>query len=523
MDLRIEAESLARFFDLTPKVIVPAGDPLAESLAGDADEPLFEVWLFTAEGPAAGVVRPKGGAGDPAGRRVAVPNPPGGTCVLAARTAEGWAALQPLWKWWDDNGPRPASLHRCRDDAGAEAELLRVFLRAARQELSDVTAQATSAAAQVYELRCEYEQTRLAAESLRQEMLRLRRWPRLMRVNFAPDGRTCAPPGGTGTLAQPLPVSAEGLAGVDLHFPPVGPVAPDALVLVRLHALDMGRDLGLWRLTAPHLGRGWVRCWLPEALAVASHYLELRVEWPRGPAVPVSLADAGDWDELRARPSGPAPALDACVALSAWAGGVPGAPLKGGPAWCSPNADGSLEYSLCADEITSMRVRVPAGWENAPWHPLQMRDDGSFLLHPIGSFATSLLLPDGCATDVERVTAVVKITHPDARGDVEYALAASECDAADTLLDQADPASDPRFVAFSGWHTVPRDDAAHVLVLNLPQPRDRAAHLLLATRMPPCVDHTWAWADWLDVRLRLRGPQPPVVEPAEGAEQKRAA
>src|SRR5581483_10830927 len=100
--------------------------------------------------------------------------------------------------------------------------------------------------------------------SLRQEMVRLRRWPRLRRVNFAPDGRTYAPPGGRGTLAQPLPVSAEGFAGVDLHFPSGAPVAPDALVFVRVHALDVGRDVGAWRLTGGHLGKGWVRCWLPD-------------------------------------------------------------------------------------------------------------------------------------------------------------------------------------------------------------------------------------------------------------------
>jgi hypothetical protein len=525
MDLRIEADALARFFDMTPKVIVAAGDALADTLADDADDSAFEVWVFTPAGPAPAVIRPRADAGEPAGRLVAVPNLPAATCVLAARTAEGCAALEPLRAWWADNGPRPVSLLRCRDGAGAEADLLGLFLRAARQELHDVTAQATSAAAQIYELRCEYEQTRLAAEALRQEMIRLRRWPRLTRVNLAPDGRVYAPPGGRGGIAQPLPVSADGLAGIDLHFPPCGPVAPNAQVLVRLHAIDMGRDLGVWRLSARHLGKGWVRCWLPDVLAVTSHYVELRVEWPPSGAAapPIALAALGDWDELRARPQGSPLILDGCLALNAWAGGVPGAPLKDGPLWCSPNADGSVEYSLCPDEITSMRLRVPTAWQTAPWYPFQMRPDGSFMLQPVGSLATSLLLPDGCGPDVERVTAVVKITNPAAPGDVLYAVAAADIEQADSLLDQPDPASDPHFVAFSGWHMIPRDDAAHVIVLDLPKGRDGPAHLILATRMLPNVDHTGAWADWLDVRLRLRGPQAPVVEPAEAAERRSAA
>jgi hypothetical protein len=521
MDLRIEAEALARFFDLTPKVIVANGDALADALADDVNDPLFEVWLFTPAEAGPGVIRPKAEAGEPPGRLVPVPNPPAATCVLAARTAEGCAELEPLRAWWAHNGPRPVSVHRC-PDADVEAELLRVILLATRQELQEMTEQAAAAAAQIYELRCEYEQTRLAADALRQELTRLRRWPRLMRVNLAPDGRVYAPPRGKGAIVQPLPVSSEGLAGIDLHFPPGGPVAPAAQVWVRLHAVDMGRDLGVWRLAARHFGRGWVRCWLPETLTVASHYLEVRVEWPRaGAAPPVALADVGDWDELRARVPGSPAFVDGCLALNAWAGGVPGAPLKGGPMWCSPNADGSVEYSLCIDEVNSMRVRVPPAWKSA-WFPRQVRPDGSFMIHPVGCEATALLLPDGCAPDVERVTAVVKITSPHARGDVLYAVAASELDQADSLLDQPDPASDPHFVAFSGWRTIPHDDAAHVIVLDLPPGRERPAHLILATRLLPGVDHTSAWADWLDVRLRLRGPQPPVVEP-EAAEWKRAA
>ena len=53
--------------------------------------------------------------------------------------------------------------------------------------------------------------------------------------------------------------------------------------------------------------------------------------------------------------------------------------------------------------------------------------------------------------------------------------------------------------------------AAHA---SLVQP----AHLVLATRMPPGVDHAWAWADWLEVRLRV-GAVPTVWEEQTGKQK----
>jgi hypothetical protein len=519
MDLTIERRWLPRLFDLTPKVIVAAGDALADELRDNPADPLFEVWVFT---PDTGAIRPTDDTEELSGPRVAVPNTPAATCVLAARTDAGCAALEPLRTWWAANGPAPEPICRCRD----AADVLRLLLRAARKELQSLTAEVASSASQIYELRCESEQRQVVADSLRNELSRLRRWPRLMRMNLAPDGRSYVPPGGRGTVVQPLPVSAEGFAGIDLHFPPGGRVADDAQIMVRVHALDAGRDLGAWRLRAQHFGKGWVRCRLPEVLAVAAHNLELRVEWLRsaGPAPAISLAGFGDWDELRAVPCGSSEVIDGCLAVTARAGGVPGASTADGPLWCSTNPGGSVEYSLSADEVGGMRLHVPSvAGRPANWHPFQAREDGSFMLHPIGPLATTLQLTNGVGPDVERVTAVVQITSPQARGDVMYSLALSHSDEAASLLDLPDPASDPRFLAFSGWHTVPPDDQPHRLTLEITKRFDAPAHLILATRTPPGVDHAWAWADWLDVRFRVPGTRAVVAEPADLTEEKRAA
>jgi hypothetical protein len=542
MELMIQRGLLARFLDLRPKVIVASCDPLAEKCLDESDAPLFDVWVFTPDGATSGMIRPRI-ANREEGELVTVLNPTAAICVLAAETAEGCASLEQLKVWWTTNSPRPVSVLFCRDRDNAVTEILRVLLRATQQELHETTVHATNATAQMVALRCENDQTRVVVEALQNQMVRLRQRPQLMTLHLPPSGEVYAPPGGRGELVQSLQVSAEGMAGIDLHFPARGSIARDAQVMVRLHALDMSRDLGTWLLRARHLGKGWVRCWLPEVLGVASHNLEVRVEWLGSGDNPpaISLASAGDWEEMCAREacgtallSRPSnkdgsgepsyQAVDGCLALTAWAGGVPGMPLKSGLKGCVPQANGQVEYSLNAEELARMTLYVPpVPWKPDEWYPFQQRDDGSFMLHPIGPSATTLQLTNGCPPGVDRVTAVVKITSPKAVGDVLYAIAAARGDDANKLLDGHDLASDSRLLAFSGWQLVPRDDAAHVIVMEFPQPLHRAAHLLLATRMPPGVDHAWAWADWLDVRLRVRGLQVPMLEQAEPIEQNRAA
>jgi Family of unknown function (DUF6212) len=526
MELLLDAALLGRFLDLRPKVVVASCDALAAVSLDDSTDPPFDVWVFMPDA-ATSAVRPQAVLPTNGGKVIAVPNPPAATCVLAAQTEQGAEALEVLRAWWLANGPSPAApVLRCRDGDSAAVEIMGVLLRSAQQELRDLAAQVNGTTAQMYELRCEYDQIRVAVEGLQGQILRLRQRPHLLTVSLPPNGRVFAPHEGHGALVQSLPVSAEGLAGVDLHFPACGPVADDAQVLVHLHARDIGRDLGAWRLLAQHLGKGWVRCWLPEVLAVTSHNVEVRVEWlGAGGCVPaVSLASAGDWHEMLARPQGSAVALEDCLALTAWAGGVPGIPLKCGPWACAIQDDNRIEFSLCREEIERMLLHVPMAEEKpAQWYPFQVRADGSFLLHPLGSLATTLQLTNGCPPGLDRVTAVVKITQPLAQGDALYALAVARGDEANTSMDHADLASDPRFLAFSGWQRVPRDQAPHVLVLDFAEPLVQPAHLLLATRMPPGVDHGWVWAEWLDIRLRVQGVQAPELERSDYLKTKRVA
>ena len=294
---------------------------------------------------------------------------------------------------------------------------------------------------------------------------------------------------------------------------------------MQLHAVDSGRDLGAWLLRPQHLGKGWVRCWLPEVSAEASHDLEARITWlgDSGSLPAISLGNFGDWHEQRASLQGSPEVLGGCLALSVWTGGVPGTMLKGGPVWCSPQRDGSVEYCLDAQEIASMQLHVPPALGlPADWEPFQLRHDDTFILHPLGDLATTLRLNNGCTPDLDRVTAFVKIGHPLAQSEVMYALAAVEDEGASARMDQP-LASDPRILAFSGWHTIARDSAAHAVVMNFDKPLTKPAHLILATRMPTGANNAWAWAEWLEVRLRVRGSQVPAIEPMETTTQRKVA
>ena len=203
---------------------------------------------------------------------------------------------------------------------------------------------------------------------------------------------------------------------------------------------------------------------------------------------------------------------------------MPGTHLACAPQCSLLDADSFVEYSLKTEDIENLSLYVPPlPWKPDGWYPFQQRGDGSFMLHPLGDRATTLQLLHGCPPGVERITAVVKITSPQARGDVQYAIAASNSPEGGELLDLTDLASDPRFLAFSGWQLIPRDDAPHVLALDFAEPLVEPAHLILATRMPPGVDHAWAWADWLEVRLRVRGLWAPRLEAAVQTRSTRAA
>ena len=97
------------------------------------------------------------------------------------------------------------------------------------------------------------------------------------------------------------------------------------------------------------------------------------------------------------------------------------------------------------------------------------------------------------------------VNHPEAKAHVQYALLAARGEAAPELIDLPDPGAHPDVLAFSGWQRVSPDGQPQLLALEFREALDAPADLVFATRVAPgeCLDY--AWAEWADVRFRVRG------------------
>lgn len=505
MDLTIRAHHLERFLDMRPKVFFSLADLQEEG--AEQVETLCDVWAFApAQGPTAATVRLWNDATADDGEWAVVMQPPATVCVLAARSSQAGDDLEQFRLWWNANASTPAPAINWLDAQAGTAGVLSPLLQSALAELQIGAEQLADLSGQLFELRAEYEQARVALESMQSQLFRVRQCPQLV-TSLPPNGPMLALAGKSGSLQQMLPASAEGLAGFDLHFPGrLDAGASDAQVYVRLHALDLGRQLGAWHLKAADLGRGWVRCWLPQALVESAHYLQLTLDWQCGSGPPpvISLSGVGAWNELLVKPSGLPPA-DGALALTIWSA-VPGTSLEPGPFWCTSWTEGAVEYSLAPADYGKLVVAAPAngGANTTTLLPLPT---GGFRLHPVGCEPNVAVLAGGCLPGVDRVTGIVSISNPQAWSPVEFAMLVTRSEAAYELLAADKPREDPRVLAFSGWQTVPPNGQPHVLVADLPQPLADSAHLVFGTRVAAGQQIYFCWSEWQDVRLRLRDVQ----------------
>jgi hypothetical protein len=366
--------------------------------------------------------------------------------------------------------------------------------------------QQTSLAAQLYALRGEYDQGRVALEKMHHLLERQRYGPPAIGLALYPNGQTYTPPAQGGALIQNLEVLAEGLAGFDLHFPPAPGVGSAAgHFQVALDAVETGDRLGIWQVPAAHLGKGWVRCWFPKALANDAYHLRIRLEWVgrSGPAPTLSLANVSDWDELNARIEG-GPAIDGAMAVMVWTC-TPGLPLRAGPTWCTNIGDDGIEFQLGRPDFKRLVPRVLSPAPQADWNNFHLLPGSGFRLHPVGNVAATALLSAGCPPGVAQVNALVQISSPEAQSDVQFAMLATRVDHGAESFCLEDPGSDPRTLAFSGWLEVPPDQQPHLLTMNFPRPLVEEAHLVFATRVALGDTISLCWADWLEVRMQSRG------------------
>ena len=497
-----------------PIVIVPAGEEsTGASLLSPATHPGgFGLVVFqpATDGQPAGFRRLDGQIGNDPLRLDVVPS---GPCLLVARTAAGLDVLGALRTWWASVLPSsvpevvlPVAPHDqgTGEEAGWQVAVYRRLVELAIDESKTSARREGALNAQLHELRIEHEHARAALVRM-QDLLELRhpRWHLAFALSPVPD--QFVPTSSSGEeVRQLLPVPAESLAAVDLHSSADASARPgDGFLVVELIARETGELLGHWAVPYRFLHKGWIRCALPSALAHPSHAVDLIVRWTTvdGPPPSLSLADVGDSSELSARCG--ESSLGKALAMLLWAG-PPGSKLgSNGGVWLdSAERTGlvaSCEYALGPRDFVRARRTTPHDWEYS--HSLP--ESAGFRLHPLNGAVAGVLVPSTCLPGTDRVVATVTVPHERARYPVEVAMVVRSPDGRLTAFPN-DPAHDPDLHGFSGWKSVPPDGEPKALIVDLHAPLHRSADLLLATRLPDGASNEDEWADFTEVRLRLR-------------------
>jgi hypothetical protein len=507
MKLLIDARLMERFLSMRPKLFVAAGDePCDFSILSTGDDPHCDIWVMEALPEHDHFrLRLQQQSAEEFGELVPLLQPPATICIMAARRPGAHADLEALRSWWSAHGPNAAPAIQPLNGSPTSAawDLLRPLLVGALTELHQTAVQHTSLAAQLYALRTEHEQTQAALQALQHQQGHFHQGTQLF-ANLPPSGRVFSPTQESGTLIQYLPMAAAGLAAVDLHFPPAQTRPQAGHLLIRLDALDRDQPLGIWRLPAASLGVGWVRCAFAEALRLAAYDLQLSVSWccPSRCQPSISLAETGDWHELRAQ-NECGTALEGALALMLWTA-APGTQFQEGIP-CGTFLPGqSCAFRLNQFELDRAVLSSPEGTAHPnPWTLVVQPQ--RLLLHPEGPQANVGYIPFGCLSGIQQVTAIVKIDHPQAASHIEYAMLATRHEPVCELPRLADPAGDPRVQAFSGWQLVPPDQQPHAVCLHFAEPLAQPAHLVLATRTQGST--TYAWACWLEFRMCFRAPR----------------
>jgi hypothetical protein len=436
-----------------------------------------------------------------------LPAPPSGLCVPAALSPQGRTHLKDFLAWWREHGADspPPLLDLSNEDAagpaGQQAALYRHLTRIALHEVTRGAQRQTELTGQLYELRLEQEQGRVALEALQNLVGKLEKAPCHLAFQLLPTGAVYRPEGGC-YVRQLLPVGGEGLAGIDLHVPswPERAEAEGTLV-VTLRSRERETTLGTWALSYKDLGRGWARCSLPTALTQPLHHLEIDVVWHtvHGTPPPLSLAETGPWHELNAQAGDRR--LNKALAVLAWAA-TPGAKVGLARATWAPAEDAALpggyaEFRITPADVYRIRLTTPNVAQ-----PFEAFGESGFRLHPLGPTPVCAMLPRLGLPGIVRVVAIGQINHEQARLPVEYAMCLTDAAAGCTTMPES-PETDLRVLGFSGWQTVMSDRLPHAIVLELSRPLEVQADLHFATRVTEGSPY-WLWADWTELRVGLR-------------------
>lgn len=462
--------------------------------------------------------------------------PPGGICLLASFSENGQSQLGELSDWWHeqwpDTAPKIVDMRNGTPDGPSAVDAQRSALdrhlfELTHEELRLADERIARLHGELHELRTEYEQARGVLKRIQDYCAPLSPFRAI--EFFRPSDVTYQlSDADAKSIRQRLPTSAAGLAAIDLYSPaPSNGTIGEGELMVVLQACDAAAPLAAWRIPYDRLGRGWVRCAFPVASTLRAHQVELAISWRTLAGAPPCLAlhPMTTFPELCARADDSR--LDGALAMGLW-GTLPGTSIRvPTPGWCSTGGASpssfTVEYGLEMEDIH--RIKPTASASFPYMHPLP--DITGFRLHPLEDTLATATLARACKADTDRVLATAQIRHTEASIPVEYALCLTDAKARCPYFPPS-PEQDGRVVGFSGWHTIPADHQPHLVSLELESPLKDTADLHFATRMQNQAPITHHWADWLEVRIRLRyrefsGVELPVGEAAASEAGRRVS
>lgn len=438
---------------------------------------------------------------------LALAAPPADCLGLVAFTAEGATALTACAAWFAENSPGtppPVKLLGGRVDAERRTALLEFLV--GRMHAEQTTALQRNAA--LHRSLAELRESHEASQSvlfMMSDTLARHQLPAIeCAVTLRPGGTTVHPSGdgrrGT-AVRQRLPISSQGLAAVALHVT-MGARFGKGRLMVRLTALESGSQLISWAIPFEHLRPGWNFLEIPTVVAGPRQTVELEARWDGDLRAAPQLSLSGQFIGTESCPEvDGGQRLRNPLAMQIWTG-LPGA-RRVSSAFADPADLQRTVLSgrqLLLSPATLSRARLLAPQESVGFDVLTFKDDARALqLHPVAGRISHAVIPAAIPPGARRIAAAVQTDNVDGPW-VEYAMMLTPAGAKASFPTAEKPASAP--VLMTEWVSLPAGTVGS-LILALEEPVQGLGDLHVATRVPPAMNDSYAWAQWKSIMIDL--------------------
>jgi hypothetical protein len=445
--------------------------------------------------------------GDGDASLLALAVPPADCLGLIAFTTEAAATLTACAAWFTENGPGAAPAVKLlggRVDSERRTALLDFLLGRLHAEQAATLQRNAVLHRSLSELRESHEATQSVLFMMSDTLARHQLPAIECALTLRPGGTSVHPSGDgkqTTAIRQRLPLSSQGLAAVALHVT-MGARFGRGRLLVRLTALESSSQLISWAIPYEHLRPGWNFLEIPTVVAGPRQTVELEARWDgdlRGaPQLSLSSQFIGPegCPEIDGGPRARNP-----LAMQIWTG-LPGA-RRVSSAFADP-AD--LQRAVMAGRqlllspATLSQARLVAPQESVGFDVLTIKDDGRVLqLHPVAGRISHAVIPLAVPAGARRITAAVQTDNAEGPW-VEYAMMLTSAGARANFPTAEQPAPSP--VRMTEWLAVPPATLGS-LVLSLEEPMAGVGDLHIATRLPPSMGDSYAWAQWKLTMIEL--------------------